>query len=91
MGEGCWIEPADLGLPRAEPGGGAETGEQLVHLPEGGVDYRTVERALIIEALERTGWVQKDAAALLRMSRRRLNYRIERLGISHPTWRRNRP
>jgi transcriptional regulator with GAF, ATPase, and Fis domain len=91
MGEGAWIEPVDLGLPQAELAGGREPEARLVQLPEGGADYRSVERALIIEALERTGWVQKEAAALLRMSRRRLNYRIERLGISHPTWRRNRP
>ena len=63
----------------------------LVLIPPEGVDYRDVERALLLAALERTGWVQKEAAALLRMSRRRLNYRIQRLGISHPSWRRNRP
>jgi len=34
--------------------------------------------------------VQKDAAALLRVSRRKLNYMIRRMGITHPTWRRNR-
>ena len=54
------------------------------------MDHRDVERELILQALERTAWVQKDAAHLLRMSRRKLNYRIQRLGISHPGWRRNR-
>jgi DNA-binding NtrC family response regulator len=91
MGEGPWVEPADLGLPQQRQREGSDAGSGLVRLPEKGIDYRSVERALIVAALERTGWVQKDAAVLLRMSRRRLNYRIRRLGISHPAWRRNRP
>ncbi len=91
MGEGPWIEPADLGLSGHRQQEGSGAGRGVVQLPEKGVDYRSVERALIVAALERTGWVQKEAAVLLRMSRRRLNYRIRRLGISHPTWRRNRP
>jgi hypothetical protein len=27
---------------------------------------------------------------MLRVSRRKLNYMIRRMGITHPTWRRNR-
>jgi transcriptional regulator with GAF, ATPase, and Fis domain len=89
---GPLIAAADLRLWAARdavvaPGTGAG---QLVHLPPGGADHREVERELILAALERTGWVQKDAAGLLRMSRRRLNYRIRRLGIAHPSWRVNR-
>jgi transcriptional regulator with GAF, ATPase, and Fis domain len=63
---------------------------RFVCLPPGGADHREVERELIVTALEQAGWVQKDAAQLLHMSRRRLNYRIRRLGITHPTWRANR-
>ncbi len=59
-------------------------------LPLEGVSLRDVERELVIEALERTGYVQKDAAGLLRVSRRKLNYMIQRMGITHPSWRRNR-
>jgi transcriptional regulator with GAF, ATPase, and Fis domain len=44
----------------------------------------------VVEALERHGFVQKDAAAWLRISRRKLNYMIQRMRITHPTWRRNR-
>jgi DNA-binding NtrC family response regulator len=82
----------DLALPsvpahrsESEPSGALE-----VRLPEGGLDYLEIERSIIVQALERAGWVQKDAARLLRMSRRKLNYRIQRLGITHPGWRRNR-
>jgi DNA-binding NtrC family response regulator len=93
MGEGPWLEPGDLALresPPSEPVA-SEDSESLVSLPPEGVDYRDAERALIVAALKRTHWVQKEAAELLRMSRRRLNYRIRRLGISHPSWRVNRP
>jgi transcriptional regulator with GAF, ATPase, and Fis domain len=93
MGEGLTIELSDLGLPEVLPEASScpPSADAVVSLPPGGVDYRDVERSLLIEALERVGWVQKDAAALLRMSRRRLNYRIRKLGITHPSWRRNRP
>jgi DNA-binding NtrC family response regulator len=59
-------------------------------LPAGGLAWEEIERAVVCEALERTDWVQKDAAGLLGMSRRRLNYIVRRLGITHASWRRNR-
>jgi len=43
-----------------------------------------------MEALRRTGFVQKGAAELLGISRRKLNYMIQRMGITHAGWRRNR-
>lgn len=61
-----------------------------VVLPPEGVTLREVERELVLAALERVGWVQKDAAGLLGISRRKLNYMIQRMGITHPSWRRNR-
>jgi len=51
---------------------------------------REVERELVLEALRRTGYVQKSAAELLGISRRKLNYMIQRMGITHSAWRRNR-
>jgi two-component system response regulator HydG len=48
------------------------------------------ERRLLIEALEACGWVQKEAARRLDISSRALNYRIRKLGITHPGWRQNR-
>jgi Nif-specific regulatory protein len=86
------IGPGDLRLSaaRVEADPAPRKSQGLVHLPPEGADHRAVERELIVTALERSGWVQKDAASLLRMSRRRLNYRIRRLGIAHPSWRVNR-
>ena len=59
-------------------------------MPPGGVNLREMEHRLVLEALQRSGWVQKDAAVLLGVSRRKLNYMIQRMGITHPGWRRNR-
>ena len=63
---------------RAEPGAAA------------GLTMRAVERSLVLSALARAGFVQKDAAQLLGVSRRKLNYMVQRMGITHPSWRRNR-
>jgi transcriptional regulator with GAF, ATPase, and Fis domain len=42
------------------------------------------ERIAIIRALEKSAWVQKDAAPLLGVSRRALNYKIQKYGIEIP-------
>ena len=88
MTESSRIGAEDLSLYAAtseeDPGGWCPD------LPPEGVDLREVERALVLEALRRTGWVQKDAARLLGVSRRKLNYMIQRMGITHEGWRRNR-
>ena len=48
------------------------------------------EEELILKTLEDCLWVQKDAAAKLGVSPRALNYKIRKLGITHPHWRRNK-
>lgn len=47
------------------------------------------EKKLIMEALERTNWVQKDAAKLLGVSRRVLHYKIRKYSIEIPGRRSN--
>ena len=42
------------------------------------------EKSLIVRALEQTGWVQKNAARLLGISRRVLHYKIRKFGIEFP-------
>ena len=42
------------------------------------------ERDLIISALDRAGWIQKDAARLLGISRRVIYYKIKKFGIEPP-------
>jgi DNA-binding NtrC family response regulator len=58
-----------------------------ISLPEEGIALEEVERRLVIEALERCGWNQKKAADLLRISEDRMNARVKKFGITHPSWR----
>lgn len=48
-----------------------------------------MERKTIIDALDKSMWIQKIAAKRLGISRRVLNYKIKKLGIKHPRWRKN--
>jgi len=48
------------------------------------------EKDLILRVLEESLWVQKNAANKLGISPRALNYKIRKLGITHPHWRRNK-
>lgn len=48
------------------------------------------EKELILKVLEESLWVQKNAAQKLGISPRALNYKISKLGITHPHWRRNK-
>jgi len=50
---------------------------------------RGQEKKMIIKALEESLWVQKEAAILLDITPRTLNYKIKKFGISHPRWRKN--
>ncbi|GIX44874.1 MAG: sigma-54-dependent Fis family transcriptional regulator [Candidatus Hydrogenedentota bacterium] len=58
-----------------------------ISLPEEGIALEEVERQLVVEALNRTGWNQKEAAALLRISVDRMHSRIKKYGLKHPAWR----
>jgi transcriptional regulator with PAS, ATPase and Fis domain len=48
------------------------------------------EKDLIFQALENNLWIQKDAARELGITPRALNYRIQKLKITHPRWRKNK-
>ncbi len=48
------------------------------------------EKELVLRTLEECLWVQKSAAAKLGISPRALNYKISKLKITHPHWRRNK-
>jgi len=70
------------GTPEREP----ELGENGIDLDQAVAD---LERRLISKALERTGGVRKDAAKLLGVSFRSLRYRLDKLGITVPSGRRD--
>jgi DNA-binding NtrC family response regulator len=88
LAEGDRITPDDLNFLFAgdEP---AAASDGLL-LPASGIRLEDAERELIRQALERTGWVQKEAARLLGVSSRALNYKISRFGFTHPGWKQNR-
>ena len=50
--------------------------------------HEDVERHALVEALKMSNWVQKDAAELLSISPRVMNYKIKTLGIEFPRGRR---
>jgi two-component system response regulator HydG len=55
-----------------------------------GMTLKEAERALMVNALEKTNWVQKDAAKLLGISKRVMNYKIKMHGIQNQRWRRGK-
>jgi len=52
-----------------------------VALPAEGVDLEQLERSLVVQALERSGWNQTRAAALLGLNRDQIRYRIEKFKL----------
>ena len=59
-----------------------------VDIPENGMDFNTAvdayENALILKALEKTGWNRNQAAALLRLNRTTLVEKIKKKGLIPP-------
>jgi len=89
MAEGARIDAPDLAL--SARGDAGAPGGFRPELPDASLELRAAEKALVLEALRRSDFLQKDAAKLLGVSRRKLNYMIRRMGITHAAWRRNRP
>jgi len=86
LAEGDMIRVGDLGLPQGASGRESEESREQ---PAGSMNLKEVERSVIVQALERSGWVQKRAAVLLGVSTRVLNHKIGKLGIRHSGWRKN--
>jgi DNA-binding NtrC family response regulator len=62
--------------------GGARTRlGDAVELPAAGVDLEELERSLVVQALERSGWNQTRAATLLGLNRDQIRYRIEKFKL----------
>jgi transcriptional regulator with PAS, ATPase and Fis domain len=78
LGEGDLIVPADLPASLRSGAGGPRRAMDL-EIPEGGIDLEAVERSLILKALEKAGGNVTRAARLLGLSRRTLQYRLEKM------------
>ncbi|MFI5180609.1 MAG: sigma-54-dependent transcriptional regulator [Thermoanaerobaculia bacterium] len=81
--EGMSVRPEDLPVeirlrtaPSARPYG--------FEIPADGIDIEELERQLIVQAMEKSGWVIAKAARLLGLTYRTLQYRLEKFGIKRP-------
>lgn len=57
-----------------------------VDIPSDGMKLDDLEKHLVIRALERCDWVQAKAAELLGISVDRMNNRVKKFNIKHPSW-----
>jgi two-component system, NtrC family, response regulator AtoC len=85
MCEGDSIRPSDLTL--VDPQHSFNMTPQLaVDL----LNLEQLEKAALLEALKRCNWIQKEAAKLLGVSSRVMNYKVHKHSITHDRWSKNR-
>ncbi|HLB84682.1 MAG TPA: sigma-54 dependent transcriptional regulator, partial [Steroidobacteraceae bacterium] len=63
------------------PGGEVSSG---MNLPVSGINLEALERSLVVQALERSGWNQTKAATMLGLNRDQIRYRIEKFELEKP-------
>ncbi len=80
LGEGPTLGADDFTL---GSGAALKIADQVV-LPAGGIHLDELERSLVVQALEHTGWNQTRAAALLGLNRDQIRYRIEKFQLEKP-------
>jgi len=80
LADGQTLTLADFPVASA---GGAHLTEQ-VDLPAAGIDLEQLERSLVIQALERSGWNQTKAAGMLGLNRDQIRYRVEKFKLEKP-------
>jgi DNA-binding NtrC family response regulator len=80
LSDGDTVIPADL--PAAVRAGitpGGRSGSLALEIPDAGLDLESVERSLILNALDKASGNVSRAARLLGLSRRTLQYRLEKI------------
>jgi two-component system, NtrC family, response regulator AtoC len=80
LAEGTTLTTGDFPV---ASGGPVRLGEQ-VDLPAGGIDLEQLERSLVVQALERSGWNQTKAAGMLGLNRDQIRYRVEKFKLEKP-------
>ena len=88
LGESEQITVDDLRLGDTGATASPHDTTSVVRIPPTGIPLEEVERLALVEALKMSNWVQKDAADLLNISPRVMNYKIKTLGIEFPKGRR---
>jgi transcriptional regulator with GAF, ATPase, and Fis domain len=91
LAEGRAIATDDLRLGETATAGTGRDQASVVKIPPTGIALEDIERHALVEALKMSNWVQKDAAELLAISPRVMNYKIKTLGIEFPRGRRAAP
>jgi two-component system response regulator AtoC len=81
--EGSQVNASDLSLGEVSTTQHSGDSNPVVRIPPTGIALEEIERQAIIEALKMSNWVQKDAAELLAISPRVMNYKIKTLGIDY--------
>jgi DNA-binding NtrC family response regulator len=82
MAESNYIEPDDL--PTEITASGSLAAGINFDLPAEGIDFETLEKGLIVKAMERAEWVIGKAAPLLGMSYKTMQYRLDKFEIERP-------
>ena len=88
LAEGDIITKDDLRLGDLAPTVNGSNIASVVKIPPTGVPLEEIERQAVVEALTMSNWVQKDAAELLSITPRVMNYKIKTLSIEMPRHRR---
>jgi len=84
LAEGEFIRPDDISVAAGQKGEEvSDQGQRLSSLAN-------TEKELILDALKKHDWVQKDAAKALGISKRVMHYKIQKYGITHHRWLKNR-
>jgi len=89
MTDGEWVSPDPISWREVHPRG--EGGSQPSGSIPGDLGLEELERAAVLQALRRADWVQKNAAAILGISSRVMNYKIRKHNLTNSRWRRYRP
>lgn len=87
MSETDAVTAEDLSLPFKPE---TRVSESAIRIPAGGLKWEEMEKDLLLQALSTGGWVQKEAARILGLSTRVMNYKIKQFGITHPSWKQNK-
>jgi transcriptional regulator with PAS, ATPase and Fis domain len=80
LADGQTLTLGDFPVAAASP---AKLTEQ-VDLPAAGIDLEQLERSLVVQALERSGWNQTKAAGMLGLNRDQIRYRVEKFKLEKP-------
>src|SRR6187399_3258331 len=84
LADGAHISADDLRLGETGTLGVSRDNQSVIKIPPTGIALEEIERMALVEALKMSNWVQKDAAELLAISPRVMNYKIKTLGIDFP-------